>query len=127
MLNRVGLQGVLAVLYMATASAASGNSLQRVQNREFGISAELPVGAASCRERHGFSFLLRPKLSRCKSRMPQRYIAFFGDYNVLGYTTPGKSLRLLCPQKGGKVQKAVGDLSFPGRSSAACEQREKRG
>lgn len=127
MLRRISLQGVLAVLCVASVTAASSNSLPRVQNKEFGLSAELPGGAVMCREGHGFSFLLTPHLKRCKSRVPQPYIAFFGDYNVLGYTTPGQSLSNLCPKKGGKVEKAVGDLSFPGRGSVACELREKRG
>lgn len=127
MLRRVALQCALAVLCVAAVAAASGNSFQRVQNKEFGLSAELPVGAVMCRERHGFSFLLTPHLKRCKSRAPQPYIAFFGDYNVLGYTAPRQSLSNLCPKKGVKVEGAVSDLSFPGRVSASCEQGEKHG
>jgi hypothetical protein len=118
---------MLAALGVVAVAVASGGSALRVKNSEFDISAELPAGAVMCREAHGFSFLMKPRPERCKSAVAQPYMAFFGDYNVIGYTTPRQSLSTLCAKEGDKIGEAVSGLSFPRHLSASCEQRKADG
>ena len=127
---RCGILGFVCVVF---ALAANAGAQTRLENKEFRFSVRAPVGTVSCEEasgghRHGFSFLLNPTPRGCKSSRKQPYIGLYGDYNVLNYKTPARSLRLLCPQSQRSSEpKDVLRLTFPGHASAACEKEEENG